>query len=78
MPYFEYMRLKLTNLPNDFVQQYNLASKVTKYGYIYVEIRRVMYGNPQAGLLAQKLSEKRLDSKGCQQSKLTPGFWTHK
>ena len=32
VPCFEYMRLKLTDLPNDFMQQYNLASKVTKEG----------------------------------------------
>ena len=78
MPRFKYMRLKLIDLPNDFVQQYNLASKVTKDGYVYVEIRRGLYGLPQAGLLAQQLLEKPLNSKGYQQSKLTPGFWTHK
>eukprot|EP00957_Ditylum_brightwellii_P071981 5470775-Ditylum_brightwellii.AAC.1 len=27
MPRFEYMRLKLSNLPADFVTQYNLAAK---------------------------------------------------
>ena len=78
MPRFEYMRLKLTELPNNFVQQYNIASKVTRDGYVYVEIRRGMYGLSKAGLLAQQLLEKRLNGKGYQQSKLTPGFWTHK
>ena len=64
MPCFEYMRLKLTDLPNNSVQQYNLSSKVTIDGYIYKEIRRGMYGLPQAGLLAQQLWEKCLNSKG--------------
>ena len=75
---FDYMRLKLTDLPNNIVQQYNLVSKVTRCGYVYVEIRRGMYGLSKSGLLAQQLLEKRLNGKGYQQSKLTPGFWTHK
>ena len=37
-----------------------------------------MYGLPQAGMLAHKLLEKRLNEKGYVKSKLTPGFWTHK
>ena len=46
MPRFEYMRLKITYLPNNFVQQYNLASKFTRDRYVYIEIRRGMYGLP--------------------------------
>ena len=37
-----------------------------------------MYGLPQAGILAQKLLEERLNDEGYFQSKITPGFWTHK
>ena len=74
---YEYMRLKLSDLPKDFLKQYNLNSKVTKDGYVYIEIRRGMYGLPQSGLLAQQLLEKRLNKKGYRQSELTPGFWTH-
>ena len=36
-----------------------------------------MYGLPHAGIIAQKLLEKRLNSHGYFQSKLTPGFWKH-
>ena len=78
MPRFEYMHLKLTDLPNDFVQKYKLFFKFTRDGYVYVEIRRGMYGLPQAGLLAQQLLEKRLNRKGYQQIELTSSFWTHK
>ena len=52
MERFEYMRLKLSNLPEDFVKRYNLEPKVDKNGQVYVEIRRRMYGLPQADLLA--------------------------
>ena len=77
MKRFEYMRLKLSDLPEDFAQHYNLADKVTKDGYVYIEVRKGMYGLPQAGLLAQQLLEKRLNKNGYHQSKLTPGLWTH-
>ena len=77
MSYCKYMQLKLSNLPNDFIKQYNIASKVTKDGYVYVEIRQGMYGLPQSGLLAQQLLEKHLNAEGYHQSELTPGFWTH-
>jgi hypothetical protein len=36
-----------------------------------------MYGFLQAGLLANKLLEKRLNKHGYQQSKLVPGLWKH-
>ena len=77
MPRYEYMRLKLSDLPADFVEQNGLAAKVHANGYVYVEIRRGMYGLPQAGLLAQRLLEKRLNAEGYHQSPLTPGLWTH-
>jgi len=66
-----------TPMPADFVKQYDLAAKVTGDGYVYVKIRRGMYGLPLSGLLAHKLLEKRLNKEGYRQSELTPGFWTH-
>ena len=58
------MRLKLSDLPEDFVERYNLKPKADKNGQIYVEIRRGIYGLPQAGLLAQQLLEERLNAEG--------------
>jgi len=74
MSRYEYMRLKLNDLPADFVKHYDLATKVTGDGYVYVEIRRGIYGLPQSRLLVQKLLKKRLNKEGCRQSELTPGF----
>ena len=34
MTCFEYMQLKLSNLPDDVVRHYKLADKVTKDGYV--------------------------------------------
>ena len=37
---YEYLRLKLTNLPEDVIEEYGLKEKETKDGYVYVEIRK--------------------------------------
>ena len=58
-------------------KHYNLATKVKNDGYVYIEIRRGMYGLPQLGLLAQQLLEKRLNTKGYSQDTLVPSLWTH-
>ena len=71
---YEYLRLKLSNLPEDVIEQYGLKDKTTSEGYIYVEIRKGMYGLPQAELLAKELLEKRLQKQGYTQNKVTPIF----
>ena len=48
----EYMRLKLKDLPEIVISHYNLEEKVTTNGWVYVEIKRGMYGLPHAGLIA--------------------------
>ena len=77
MSRYEYMRLKLCNIPEDVALHYNLSSKFKSDGYVYTEIRRGIYGLPQSGLLAQQLLEKRLDVEGYIQNKLVPGIWNH-
>ena len=47
---YEYMKLPLSVFPEHIKQQYNLEIKA-KTGYVYVEIRRLIYGLPQAGKL---------------------------
>ena len=54
MERFEYMRLKTEDIPENVVEKYELKAK-EEYGQVYVEIRKGMYGLPQAGILAQKL-----------------------
>ena len=46
-------------------------------GFVHCEVRRGMYGLPQAGLLAQQQLIKRLNKAGYHQSVTTPGFWKH-
>jgi hypothetical protein len=48
----EYMCMKISNLPPNFVKAYNLIDLATNDGTIYIKIQKGMYGLPQAGTLA--------------------------
>ena len=73
---FEYMRMRIALIPEDIIEHYNLRSK-EKNGYVYLEIRKGMYGLPQSGILANKLLKKRLATAGYYELPHTPGLWKH-
>jgi len=77
MARYEYMQLKLADMPKDVIAHYNLDAILTPDGYIYCKIQKGMYGLPQAGIIAQQLLEKNLEEHGYHQSATTPGLWTH-
>ena len=70
---FEYMRFPISMFPQHIIDQYNLMAHVLD-GYIYVEIRKAIYGLPQAGILANKLLKKRLRLEGYYEVAHTPGL----
>jgi hypothetical protein len=76
MDRYEYMQIPIRTIPDAFIEAYNLRPKVYK-GYIYMEIRKGMYGLPQSGLLANKLLRKRLKPHGYFEVPNTPGLWKH-
>ena len=73
----EFMRMKITELPPEFVALYKLNDIADQNGTVYMRIQKGMYGLPQAGILAQKLLEERLNAHGYRQSQITPGLWKH-
>ena len=73
----EYVKMKFSNFPETVIAHYNLCENATSEGFIYVAIKRGIYGIPQSGILAQTLLETRLNAHGYHQSKITPGLWTH-
>ena len=77
MKRYEYFRMKLDLFPQDIIDEYDLTSKVDQNVNVHCEVRRGMYGLPQAGIIAQELLEERLQKAGYTQSKLTPGYWKH-
>ena len=77
MARYKYMRLCITNMPEDVIEHYNLRDKATPNGYVYCKIQKGMYGLPQAGIIVQQLLEERLKKHGYCQSQTTPGLWKH-
>jgi hypothetical protein len=77
MERYEYMQLPIALIPQEIVDKYNLTPLIHK-GHVYLEIRRGMYGLPQAGILANQLLTKRLEPQGYYQCRHTPRLWRHK
>jgi hypothetical protein len=59
LPTYENMRLPIAILPLNIHEKYNLTHLSVK-GWVYLEIRKGMYGLKQAGLLANQLLQRRL------------------
>ena len=77
LPRPEYIRMKLSDIPQEIIDEYKLQSIAAPDGTLYIVATKGMYGLPQAGLLANELLEKRLNKNGYYQSKLVPGLWKH-
>jgi hypothetical protein len=75
--HFEYMRMPISLFPSNLINHYQLNNKVLK-DYVYMEIRKGMYGLPQASILANKLLKKRLTMHGYFEQPHTPGLFSHK
>ena len=54
--------------------QYILTEK-SRYRYVYIEIRKGIYGLPHTGILSNKLLKKILEKYGYYKAKHTPGLW---
>ncbi|KAL7500917.1 hypothetical protein ACHAWT_008970 [Skeletonema menzelii] len=74
---YEYMKIPLHIFPAHVKQQYNLHNLAYK-GQVYLEIRRSIWGLPQAGILSNQLLKQRLAPHGYYECEHTPGLWRHK
>ena len=73
---YEYMKMPIGLFPSWIIEQYNLMEHVLN-GFVYLEMRRAVWGLPQAGILANKLLRKRLLPHGYYECNNTPGLWKH-
>jgi hypothetical protein len=73
----EYMRIHSRFFPPDVHEQYNIASKTASDGYVYVRIKKGMYGLIQAATLAYKNLKKNLEPHGYYPCPNTEGLWKH-
>ena len=73
----EYVQFRLSDIPDEFAQEYNLLAYAHD-GWVYFEIRRGVYSLPQSVMISNKLLEQRLNKAGYYQRPITPGLWRHK
>jgi hypothetical protein len=74
---YEYMRLPSSIIPDEIITKYNLQV-ISVAGWVYLEIRKGIYGMKQAGLLANQLLQQILAPYGYYPAHHTPGLWLHK
>jgi hypothetical protein len=77
LPRFEYMKMLISRFPEEIIQKYNLNALAVD-GWVYIEIRKGMYGLKQEGLLANQLLQTRLAPFGYFPAWHSPGLWLHK
>ena len=75
---YAYMKVHRSRIPQQIIDLYKLEPLFDDKGYIYVEIRRGMYGLPQAGRLASDQLIELLAPAGYEPCPITPGLWKHK
>jgi hypothetical protein len=71
---YEYLRIPLSMIPAHIQLLYQLADKASD-NHVFAEIRRGMYGLPQAGKLANDQLQALLQPHGYTPCSLTPGLW---
>ena len=63
MNWYEYIWIKMSDIPQDIIDQYGLTAKAVN-GKVLVEIRRVLYGLKQAGRITNNQLKQHLKSSG--------------
>jgi hypothetical protein len=71
------MKMLMCCFPEEKIQKYNLNALAVD-DWVYIEIRKGMYGLKQAVLLADKLLQTRLAPFGYYPARHTPVLWLHK
>jgi hypothetical protein len=70
------MKIPLAQFPEWIKTQYNLDTHA-RDGFVILEIRCAVWGLSQAGILANKLLQKRLKAHGYYKCVNTPGLWRY-
>ena len=71
---YEYVRIPIWMIPANIQTLYNLQPQIID-GHVFAEIRRGMYGLPQAGKLANEQLQAFLAPHGYIPCLITPGLW---
>ena len=71
------MRIHLSLIPQEIIDEYDVMKYVEADGYIYVEITGAMYILSQSGRTANVYLRKHLAIYNHYPTKRTPGLWKH-
>jgi hypothetical protein len=70
------MVINLSSLPQETIKKYDLI-ELSHDGKVYIEIQKLMYGLPQAGILTNELFQRNLAKDGYRPTPHTHILWTH-
>ena len=74
---YEYIKIHLSKIPEEIIVKYQLKNKADDNGWVYIEIRKGMYGLKQAGRIANDRLKLKLAKHGYYLTRSTPGLWKH-
>ena len=77
MKKIQYMRITLKYFTDEIKQEYNIMN-IADNRYVYIEIRKGMYGLKKVGILAFNYLVEKLAPQGYYPVWYTPGLWKHK
>ena len=73
----EFMRMHISNIPEEIIIDYALEKLVDEKGFVYIKIVKGMYGLKQAGILAHYNLQCHLRKYGYRPCRFTKGLWNH-
>ena len=73
----KYMRIHLSQIPQEIIDEYDVIQYMESDGYVYVEITGAMYGLAQSGRIANQDLRKHLAKYRYNPTRMTPGLWKH-
>ena len=73
----EYMRVHYRHIPQDIRDKYDINSKVHTDNYVYIRIKKGMYGLKQAAVLAYNKLVTVLSTHGYKPCTYSTGLWEH-
>ena len=71
------MQVHISKFSPDVIAKYNLNEKADKNGYIYITIKKGMYGLKPVSILAQQQLVKIQEPHGYYHELYSVGLWSH-
>jgi hypothetical protein len=77
MAYYQYIRVPQPVIPQEVWNGSRYQIHIANHGYVYLEVRRGMYGLKEAAIIAFNQLIQKLAPSGYEPMAFTPGFWRH-